>query len=188
MALVFRYLSCDSDADSVPAWLEARGGTRQPCGVEHTIALYFPALGPVAFCASQDGHLPQVDPSVTPVVTVAAPRLVRGVIWTAGEVAFLPTPLRGNCPGLHRLSKQFHAWLSENPRAHSDPTSNEPVFPYFLRGELLNFEPPIFVFPSAMAALRNRTFFVSSHVGATYIDTLCRELRHQGIVCGPPEA
>ncbi len=188
MPLRFRFLSCDSDADSVPSWLEARGGTRQPSDLKNTIALSFPAFGPVVFLPSAVSGPPQVDTSVTPIVTVAAPRLVRSVIWTAGEVAFLPTPLRRNCPGLHRLSKQFLAWLSEYPRAHSHPGPDEPVYPYFLRGELLNFDSPIFVFPSAMAALRSRTFFVSSHVGAAYINTLCRELQHQGVLCSPPEA
>ena len=189
MAVGFRFLSCGPEDNSPTVWLEAHGGVRQPCGIEHAIALYFPEYGPVRFRPLLERErLPQVDTDLTPLVIVTAPRLLRGVIWTAGEVEFLSTPLRRTFPGLHRLSKQFLAWLSELPRAHPDPSSDEVAFSYFLRGELLNFDSPLFVFPSAMDALRRRTFFVGSHVGAAYIDTLCRELRLQGILCTPPEA
>jgi hypothetical protein len=55
----------------------------------------------------------QLDPKTSPLVYVAMPTRLRGVLWTAGEVGFTAASLRQQFPRLHAIQKGFSSWLSQ---------------------------------------------------------------------------
>ena len=122
----------------------------------------------------------QVDVKRSPIASLFPPEKLRGVLWTAGELHFLPTPLREHFPALDAISRGFGKWLREFDCVYDGPgTSSE--WGHFLEGGLQNYDPPIFALPDAMAALRAGQYFVAHGFDGGPLNRLCRTLELRGV-------
>jgi len=174
MGSTFRYLALRDDQDLVLNWFRALEPPPSEVPTERAIALHFESLGSLH---DEQGN---VDWKRSPVVTLFAPRQRRGVLWTAGEIHFLPTPLREQFPSLHRISRRLAAWLASFPRIFERP-NNPGDWDYYLEGTLRNSDPSIFALPAAMTALRQGQYFVSDDDTDFLLDKLCKSLRLRGV-------
>jgi hypothetical protein len=171
MGLTFRYLALEQDQDLVQDWFRAIQPAPREISKPRGVLLYFDSLGALV------GDPLDVDRS--PLVSLFAPRRRRGVLHTAGEVHFLPTPLRQQFPVLHRLSRRFSSWLSSFPCVFEGSSRGD--WDYYLEGSLKNRDGKIFALPSAFAALQRGQYFVADDDNDFVIDKLCRSLRLRGV-------
>jgi hypothetical protein len=185
MGTTYRFLAIDNEIDVVFDWFRRLPQPPEEFPRERRTLLYFREFGALAYeqCGAPE---PQVDSRRSPLVSVFAPRLRRGVLWTAGEVHFLATPLRQLYPQLHRVSQQFRKWLTDLPSVFSRKVQ-QGEWDYYLEGSLRNYDPEIYAFPRAMEALRRGQYFISDGDTDGRIETVCRELRKRGIQCVPAE-
>jgi hypothetical protein len=106
------------------------------------------------------------------------------VLWTAGEVHFLATPLRKLYPKLEDVSRRFHKWLTQFDLVFSRrPPVDE--WNYYLEGGIRNEDSDVFALPEAMNALRKGQYFVAEADTPVRLETLCRALRLRGVDCTP---
>jgi hypothetical protein len=126
-----------------------------------------------------------IDVRRSPLVSLFHPVLKRGVLWTTGEVDFLPTPLRRNCPPLYALSLRFKKWLSGFELVFTNKPSWTGDWNYYLEGSIKNYDPPVHALPRAAQALREGQYFVELRDNDYVLDKLCRSLRHRGVECIP---
>lgn len=65
--------------------------------------------------------------------------------------------------------------------------SNKPgsanEFDYYLEGSIRNYDPPLYAFPSGLAALTQGQYFVSDDDEAPRLESICKALRLRGIDC-----
>lgn len=174
MGSTFRYLALGDDHNLVLDWFRAVEPAPREMPTERSVVLHFQNLDP------HHGEHTNVDPKRSPIVTLFPPRQRRGVLWTAGEIHFLPTPLREQFPSLHRISRRLATWFSSFPRVFE--RANSPGdWDYYLEGTLRNGEASIFALPAAMIALRNGQYFVSDDDADFVLDKLCKSLRLRGV-------
>jgi hypothetical protein len=117
--------------------------------------------------------------------TLFRPVLRRGVLWTTGEVHFLPTPLRRCCPPLHALSQRFKKWLSAFDLVFTVKPSWHGEWNYYLECGIRNHDEPLYALPLAAQALKQGQYFVDWSANEVVLETLCRSLRHRGVNCTP---
>jgi len=171
---VFRYLAIGDEAAAVPDWFSAL----EPAPVfqrdARRLAVWFKHFGPLAI------HDGQLDAKNSPLVTIFEPRQQRTVLWTAGEVHFLATPLKTRFPKLHNVSRAFSRWLASQECVFSRRSAMHD-WDYYLEGALRNFDPEIFAFPEAMRALRSGQYFVAYDTSSRELEVLCKALRLRGV-------
>jgi len=174
MGVTFRYLATESDGDIVPNWFSELANPPERVATDRGVVMFFRELGPLI------GPPGPVDGKSSPIVNLFAPRRRRGVLLTAGEVHFLPTPLRKRFPALHKVSQDFSRWLGQFPCVHS--RSSQPgEWDYFLEGSIRNFDTDVFALPGAMTALRAGHYFVAVDDSNDRVDRLCKSLRLRGV-------
>lgn len=180
MGTTHRYLE-DPQADSlVLGWLRTAAVDLLEVPVPpHGVSLYFRDFGPLVPAA--DGRL---DPYRSPVVSVFVPRIRRGILWTVGEVHFLPTPLRKLYPGLHKLSRQLGTWMTRFECVFANGHCPRPEWDYQLEGSTKSYDPPIYAVPGGLEALNSGRYFVARDDTEFMLDRLCKQLRLRGIQCG----
>jgi len=122
-----------------------------------------------------------VDFNRSPVVSVFLPRVQRRVLWTVGEVHFLATPLREQFPALHKISSAFAKWLASYECVFTRKGGSP--YAYYLEGSVMNFDSPVFAFPSGIRALRAGQYFISDNDINYKLDQLCQKLRLRGVEC-----
>jgi len=133
MGVTFRYLATESESDAVLSWFRRLSDAPLMIETPRGALLHFANLGPLV------GLPGPIDSAKSPVVTVFLPRRRRGVLLTAGEVDFLPSPLRKRFPALHKISQDFRRWLREFDCVFS-PSSTSRDWDYYLEGRLKNFD------------------------------------------------
>jgi hypothetical protein len=174
MGSTVRYLAIDGEDASILEWF----GQLEPPPVrdanELGTALHFAALGPLVHEASG-----AIDTSASPIVTLYPARSRRAILWTAGEVHFLP--VRGRQPGLDRIHRQFVTWLKRFDLVFSGKPG---AWDYYLEGSIRNYGSPVYALPQALAALGDRTYFVGADDSERVLDQLCRSLALRGVMCG----
>jgi len=186
MGSTHRFLAIGDESDRVLDWFRSLPNPPQETTPSSRGRwLHFREIGPLAFTGSQTGA-GEIDPKRSPVVSFFPARRRRGVLWTAGEVHFLATPLKELFPTLDRVSRQFARWLSQFERVFSrrSPTDD---WTYYLEGSILNYDSDVYALPDAAAELRRGQYFVADDDSATAVDTLCRTLRLRGVECSPRE-
>jgi hypothetical protein len=146
MGTTFRYLAVGDEAAAVLDWFRAQPDPPEVVAKPYGSLLYFRALGRLA--QSPDGS--GVDVRRSPLVSLFGPTRKRGILWTAGEVHFLPTPLRLTFPVLHSLSRRFGRWLSGFDRVFSQVPTFRREWDYYLEGSLRNYDVDIYSMPQAM--------------------------------------
>ena len=72
--------------------------------------------------------------------------------------------------------------VEKSPLIYDDHPAGEHQFDYYLEGSAKNWE-PIRAFPSGLAALENRQYFISRLEPNVLLETLCRKLALRGVIC-----
>ena len=133
----------------------------------------------------------QIDVQASPIASLFHPELLNSVLWTAGELHFLPTPLRSLFPQLDAISRRFAKWLRGFQCVFEGPGATG-EWNYYLEGSLRNDDSPIFALPEAMKALSSGQYFVEHGIRNERLSKLLRtlELRdvHSGSADTPPQA
>jgi hypothetical protein len=124
----------------------------------------------------------EIDVHNSPLVSIFLPTLKRGVLWTAGEVHFLPRALRQRFPPLDKVRRRFGDWLAGFHLVFAGAHSSQPgEWDYYLEGSLRNHDSPIFALPRADDALRGGQYFVGKSDGDDMLYKICRSLLHRGV-------
>jgi hypothetical protein len=178
MATAYRFISDPAQPSEVLTWFRNLPVPPSETITPRSIVLHFRELGPLT--EAPDGS---IDGKASPVVTFFSPRVRRGILWTVGEVHFLPTPLRKRYPVLHEISASFSKWLSTFPCVFSNKT-NDNEYNYYLEGSVKNFDPPVYAFESGLKALKAQRYFVSDEDTDARLNDLCKALRLRGVNCG----
>lgn len=180
MGKTYRFIASPDEPSEVLQWFLKLPNPPHQIQADGCFWLHFEQLGPLVN-ADAEGF---IDPKMSPVATLFLPYKRRGILWTVGEVHFLATPLRKRFPALHKISSEFEKWLISFECVFSMNPGYNPEWNYYLEGSVRNFDPPVFAFPSGLAALRAGRYFVSDDDTEALLDRLCMSLRHRGIECG----
>ena len=185
MATTFRFLASPEEGQTVLDWFarlpEPPHVHPRPDGA----ALFFRQFGPLALTATNEA-----DPKRSPVVLLVLPQVRHGILWTAGEVQFLPERMRSSFPGLQKVLTSFRDWLRSFPvvfRLPRLPETSGGSWDYYLEGGLRNVSDEIFALPTGMAALERGQYFVWQGGGGAY-ETLLKQLRLRGVPGAEPGA
>lgn len=165
MGTTYRFLADPDQSDDVLEWFRAVPTPPHEIEGDGCLWLHFADIGPL------------LEPDKSPLATVYLPRVRRGVLWTVGEVHFLPT--REQFPALHKISAAFGRWLKTHPCVFTGKEQGE--WDYHLEGTVQNYDPPIHAFPSGFEALQAGRYFVAENDTRTRLDDLCKKLRLRGI-------
>jgi hypothetical protein len=174
MGVTVRFLAMEREADLVLNWFRALSSPPRAIATDRGATMHFAELGPLI------GPPGPIDGTSSPVVTLLLPRRRRGILLTAGEVHFLPTPLRKQFPALHEIRRDFGRWLRNFDCVFSR-SSRPGDWDYYLEGSIRNFDSDVFALPEAMAALRAGQYFVADDDTAEVLDRLCKSLRLRGV-------
>jgi hypothetical protein len=180
MGTTYRFLALRNDLQRLYGWFAALPKPPKLITVHGCQYLHFDSLGGL------QPPIGQVDPKRSPIASLFVPEQIRSVLWTAGELHLLATPLREVFPELHAISRRFGKWLREFECVFEQGKEGE--FDYYLEDGLRNFDPPIFALPEASAALRDGQYFVPHGSTPQSVDRLCRSLRLRGVNYGPADA
>ena len=178
MGTIHRFLAIEDEAKGVVNWFSNLSFLPQVVPNESSIIVYFSAIGSLVY--SQDGT---IDHKKSPLVNLFPPYLKRGVLWTAGEVHFLATPLRRLFPKLERVNNEFKVWLSQFDKVFSRRPGFTSKWDDFLEGDLRSYDIDIYAMPKAMAALERGQYFVGGEDNDVLLDKLCKQLRLRGMNC-----
>jgi len=176
MGVTYRFIADPSEPSEVLSWFRDLKIAPELVEKVHGVLLYFRESGPL----QMQSH-GTVDFKRSPVVSVVLPRVQRGVLWTVGEVHFLATPLREQFPALHKISSAFATWLASYECVFTSKGASP--YAYYLEGSVMNFDPPVFAFPSGIRALRAERYFISDDDTEYKLDQLCKNLRLRGVEC-----
>ncbi len=131
----------------------------------------------------------EADVKRFPVVLLVLPQVRHGILWTAGEVQFLPESMRSSFPGLQKVLTSFRQWLRTFPVVFRQPrlpeTSGGP-WDYYLEGGIRNVSDEVFALPAGMAALERGQYFVWQGDSEGRLDTVLRMLRLRGVTNAEP--
>ena len=180
------FLAIDGEQEMVLQWFRdlATPPEEHPFG-GIGILLNFSGFGGLAYKQSHSGDAGQIDTQNSPLVSVFLPIPKRGVFWTAGEVHFLPTPLREACPPLESINRSFRKWLKDFERVFATDPKWEGKWDYYLEGSIRNSATEVFALPNAMSALRRGQYFVSERDNDLHLNRICQLLRLRGVNCVP---
>lgn len=178
MGKVYRFLAINEEARMPLDWFAALESMPKIFEVPQGWTVYFDKFGPLKSLDSGE-----INVKKSPVISIFRPQLKRGILWMAGEIHFLSTPMRRLFPALHLVDKQFHQWLSQFELVFSRRASFNAEWNYYLEGSLRNWDSDLYAFPSAFTALQNGQYFISSHDNDFTLDKICRQLRLRGIEC-----
>jgi hypothetical protein len=179
MGTTHRFLAIDDETQLVIDWFRGISDPPEEIARPGGLLLYFRAYGGFL---PPEGNDSGVDCTKSPLVSFFRPQLKRGVLWTAGEVHFLPTPLATTVPKLNSVSRRLHKWLGRFDLVFSRKPGWKGDWNYYLEGSLQNFDQEIFALPRAMEALRRGQYFVADGDNDFVLDRLCRQLKGRGVV------
>jgi hypothetical protein len=176
MGTTYRFIERPGLPSQVIEWFRSCKQPTEEVPTNRGHAFHFTACGGL----SRDGE-GAIDPKNSPVVTVFLPRVIRGALWTVGEVHFLATPLRERFPVLHKVNAQFAKWLLQSECVFSNKPGGASKWNYYLEGSTRNFDPPIYGLPSGLSALQDGRYFVGDDDPPIVIEKLCSALRLRGV-------
>jgi len=184
MGATYWFLATDGEHEKVLAWFRglAKPPEEFPAG-GIGVLLIFRAFGDLVYKQSASGGTGPLDPQKSPLVSVFLPIKKRGILWTAGEVHFLPTPMRKVCPPLEPINRSFRKWLANFDRVFAVDPKWGGKWDYHLEGSIRNHASEVFALPNAMDALRRGQYFVADRDNDLRLDTICQSLRLRGINC-----
>ncbi|MBR7747875.1 hypothetical protein [Undibacterium baiyunense] len=177
MSTTFRFIANPLGPSDVISWFKELPLPPTMVQTERGWNLHFHEFGSLVYSIDST-----INPQKSPVVIIFLPRVVRGVLWTVGEVHFLSTPLKQQFPKLHRISTAFSKWLSAMPCVYSN-NCKENEFAYYLEGSVQNQDTPVFAFESGYSALQSGRYFVADSDNEYRLDTICKTLALRGVPC-----
>jgi hypothetical protein len=180
VGVTYRFIQSPFESSAVVNWFSTLNTEIEKTEVsdENGLVFYFREFGPLAM----HDHSNKPDPYKSPIVSIILPKIVKGKIWTVGEVHFLSTPLKELYAPLHKISLDFKRWLTRQECVFSNKPGDELPFGYYFGGDIMNFDSPVYSFPSGIEALSHGQFFISANL--TGIDNLCQRMRLLGIDYG----
>jgi hypothetical protein len=181
MGTTYRFLAVGDEVNAALDWFRRQPEPPEVTDKPNGHLLYFRSMGPLAQTPDGSG----IDVRRSPLVSLFRPVIRRGVLWTTGEVHFLPMPLRRCCPPLHALGLRFNKWLSGFDKVFTGDPSWPGEWNYYLEGSIRNHDIPVYAMPLAAQALKEGQYFVGWTDNDVVLDTLCRLLRQRGVGCGP---
>lgn len=104
------------------------------------------------------------------------------MLWTVGELHFLPIRMPERFPELAKVATTFSRWLKRHPCVYTNKLADN-EFGYFFEGSVKNYDTPVYAFECGLAALRSGQYFVSDADNGIVIDKVCRNLRLRGVNC-----
>jgi len=183
MGTTYRFICDPAAPNPVVEWFRALEDPPEEIAVEGGLWLYFRSIGTLAKAA--DGS---VDEKHSPLVSLFLPAVRRGVLWTVGEVHFLPTPLRPTYPRLHAISASLAKWLDTFECVFSTRPGSRNEWDYYLEGSVRNWDSRVYALAGGLEALRRGQYFVAAQDNDPILDGLCSRLRLRGIQCEPIRA
>lgn len=177
------FLATDGEHEKVLTWFRglAKPPEELPAG-GIGVLLSFRAFGDLVYDSGGTG---QLNAQKSPLVSVFLPIKKRGILWTAGEVHFLPKPMRKVCPSLVSINQNFRKWLANFERVFAFDPKWEGKWDYYLEGSIRNHAREVFALPNAMNALRQGHYFVAEGDNDLFLDKICQSLRLRGMNCVP---
>jgi hypothetical protein len=180
MGTIYRFIADPSQPNPITEWFNRLAKPPEPVNGQDDrgLWLYFRHMG--ALSRAADGSL---DVRRSPLVTVFPPRVRRGILWTVGEVHFLPTPLRETFPELHKVSMSLKGWLESFSCVYSNKPGHQNDWNYYLEGAIKNFDPPVYALGGSVEALQRGQYFVAEDDNDAVLDKLCAKLRLRDVHC-----
>jgi hypothetical protein len=173
-----RFLDDPAAESSTLSWFREQGLAFEEAAFDWGVLLHFTSAGPYRHLA--DGSL---DSEHSPLVSIHLPRVRHGLLWTVGEVVFLPMPL-SQFPQLASLRRSFLKWFNEQTLVYDHHPDGPHDFDYYLEGSAANWG-PIRAFPSGLQAIKSERYFVSHRDDEVRLSQLCRKLSLRGLQCSP---
>lgn len=177
MGATFRFIEEPSKHSEVLEWFRALPSPPVEVQTDRAVVLHFADCGPLAY--RPDG---EINSKASPVVALFAPRVVRGVLWSVGEVHFLTTSVGTLYPALKKVSSHLSRWLSGFECVYSNRRA-ENEYSYYLEGSVKERDPPVFALASGLSALRAGRYFVADGESQGRLDSICQQLRLRGLEC-----
>ena len=179
MSVTLRFIASPEEGTVVLNWFKA---LPEPPAIHvrpDGFALFFRHLGPLVMATANEA-----DAQRSPVVLLLLPQVRHGILWTVGEVQFLPDRMRTCFPGLQRVLNDFRKWLQAFPLVFRQPRLPENLggeWDYFLEGGVRNGSEEIFALPAGMAALKQGQYFVRQADNEARLDSVLQALRLRGV-------
>ena len=179
MGVTHFFLSTPDGAEPVLDWFRGLAPAPALIGTKGGVWVYFRELGPLV--PSDETF----DTERSPLVGVFLPQVRRGILYTAGEVHFLPTPLREQFPALDRVNRKFKQWLASFPQVWSSSPGWPGEWNYYIEGSIKEFARSAFALPSGMQALAKGNYFIKHDEPPIVVEKVCNALRLRGVNCEP---
>jgi len=167
------FLSSPQEAHIVLEWFRRLPGPPDVVPMPEGSLLHFKSAGPLNYRPDKS-----IDVTKSPLVSLYVPQERRGILWTIGEVHFLPTPLRGTFPPLDRVCSRFTSWLRKFPLVFSP--AKDCGWDYYLEGGARS-SLQIFALPEGMRALERGQYFVGHDDNELRVDDVVKLLRLRGV-------
>jgi len=169
MGATYRFITSIEEGALIQEWFRAL----DPCPVENTnderTIFYFKEYGSLG-----------ADLSKSPIVSVILARKHRGILTTAAEVHFLPTPAT-QFPELATINRRFKKWTSQFKRVYSFHREHDDRYYYYLESGLKNIDADIYALPEGLEALEDGNYFIPDEAAMHPCEDLCRQLRLRGV-------
>jgi len=182
MGTTFRFMAIGDEVEVVLDWF--RGLPDPPEFVRAAgdgYHLFFHSYGNLAYKQTDAGTSSEIDASKSPLVSLFPPIHKRGVLWTVGEVHFLPTPIRQVCPALYSVSGRFRKWLAGFNLVFRQEPGWKGQWDYYLDGSIRNHDSDVLALPRAVEALNRGQYFVDHDDSDAFLDRICATLRLRGV-------
>lgn len=176
------FVEAPGPSSAVVEWFRSLPVLPEETPTPYGFVLYFRSFGPLIY--DERGS---IDASRSPVVTVVLPALRRQIIWTVGEVHFLPTLSSPEGKPLQGVVRAFSKWLKDKPQVYAQSPKAENPLAYYIEGSAKN-RGDIYAFSSGHKHLQSGGYVVSHGDTEAAVDRVCRQLRLRGIDCGPVDA
>jgi hypothetical protein len=183
MGTTYRFICDPAAPNPVAEWFRALRDAPEEVEGEGVTWLHFRSLGPLATAA--DGA---VEFERSPLAGLVVPTVRRGILWTVGEVHFLPTPLRSTYPQLHAVSTALRRWFETFDCVFWNRPGHRNEWDYYLEGSVRSRDPPVYALTGGLEALRRGQYFVAAEDNDFVLDKLCSQLRLRGVQCEPIRA
>lgn len=176
MGTTHRFIESPGGTSLVIEWFQSTGIPIVEVETKKGHIYYFREFGELEYDSSG-----AIDFKNSPVVTLFLPRIVRGELWTVGEVHFLSTPLRERFPRLHKVHISFKKWLANFELVFSNKPGGPSMWNYYLEGSTQNDDAPIYGLPSGVSAIQSGRYFIGDGDNNLRVDKICSALRLRGV-------
>ena len=175
------FVEAPGPSSAVIEWFRSLPAPPEETPTAYGFVLYFRGFGPLVY--DEKGA---IDVSRSPVVTVVLPALRRQILWTVGEVHFLPTLSSPEGKYLQSVVRAFSKWLKDKQQVYDQSPKAENPLAYYIEGSAKN-RGDIYAFPDGLKHLQSGGYVVSHGDNELVVERVCRQLRLRGVDCGPAE-